>query len=63
MSRGYGSFIEYGTPQKKPHDQVLTRSINKKISRRSFIKWSSAIGATASMSGLIMQAHDKIAGA
>lgn len=44
-------------------DNILTKAINKKISRRSFIKWSSALGATASMSGLVMQAGAKVAGA
>ena len=44
-------------------DNFLTKAINKKISRRSFIKWSSALGATASMSGLVMQAGSKVAGA
>ncbi len=44
-------------------DNFLTKAISKKISRRSFIKWSSALGATASMSGLVMQAGTKVAGA
>ncbi len=44
-------------------DSILTKAINKKVSRRSFIKWSSALGATASMSGLVMQTGAKVAGA
>lgn len=42
-------------------DNILTKAISKKISRRSFIKWSGALGATASMSGLVMQAGTKVA--
>jgi len=40
----------------KEQGNILTEVARKKISRRSFIKWSSAIGATAAASGLIHQA-------
>jgi len=42
-------------------DNILTRALEKKISRRSFVKWSAALGATASMSGLVMQTGAKMA--
>lgn len=42
---------------------LLTQAISKKITRRSFIKWSSAIGATATMSGLVMNTGAKLASA
>jgi len=46
-------------------DEKLTepKAIDRKISRRSFIKWSSAVGAAASTSGLMMQGRDKLTGA
>src|SRR3989337_2543007 len=36
---------------------ALSEVINTKISRRSFLKWSAAIGATASATGLITQSR------
>jgi len=44
-------------------ENILTSAISKKISRRSFIKWSAALGATASASGLIAQTGLQVAGA
>lgn len=41
---------------KEHKGNILTEVARKKISRRSFIKWSSAIGATAAASGLIHSA-------
>ncbi len=37
------------------NNNFVYETINKKITRRSFIKWSAALGATASVSGLILQ--------
>lgn len=48
---------------KEHKGNILTEVARKKISRRSFIKWSSAIGATASASGLIIQQAMQQAGA
>lgn len=44
-------------------ENILTSAISKKISRRSFLKWSAALGATASASGLVAQTGLKVAGA
>ncbi len=44
-------------------DNFLSKAIGKNISRRSFVKWTAAVGATASMSGLVVQSAAKMAGA
>ena len=44
-------------------DNFLSKAISKNISRRSFVKWTAAVGATASMSGLVVQSAAKMAGA
>src|SRR3989304_9353803 len=40
-------------------DGVVAEVVNRRISRRSFLKWSAAIGATASAAGLITQNGNK----
>src|SRR3989304_2931007 len=47
----------------KKEESFLAKAISKKIGRRSFLKWSAAIGATTTMSGLIAQSGIKVAGA
>lgn len=42
---------------------LITQAINKKVTRRSFLKWSAALGATASVSGLVLQNAAKKVGA
>src|SRR3989304_4222703 len=38
-------------------DGVIAEVVNRRITRRSFLKWSAAIGATASAAGLITQSR------
>jgi anaerobic selenocysteine-containing dehydrogenase len=43
--------------------EIIKEKVNKRISRRSFLKWSAAIGATSSISGLVINSATKMAGA